>query len=195
MPAVLNEAFRSPFDKVSGQGGKASPLTDSTADIRFQNQTGNPDAQDLNFAGLSGGSQLPYQMDYRLDSTPPATWGVSNQGYNTLPHPDQNQLYPSPLPQVEWTQPQKHYSHNCDRLIGEIMSCRVCRQKLQRLLNAWDEDHPENQEAILNKNQQGGAQLPFPLGDLSPNLITNIIIGITIIFLLDRILKLRLVSG
>ena len=181
MPAVLNDAFRSPFDKISGQGARSDQSTDlDTSDIR------NPD---LDFSGLSGGSLNNYQQNYTVQNPtaiPPSgiTWGN--------PHP--NQIYPStltlpsPSPTPTSHQPQPH---DCDRLIGEIISCRVCRQKLQRLMAAWDDDHPKYVEERDSTSQKGGAELPFPLYDLSPNLITNIIIGVAIMFMLDRILKLR----
>jgi hypothetical protein len=183
MPAVLNEAFRSPFDKVSGQGGKGPDpwaIDSDTADIRY-----NPDVQNLDF---SEKSQRPYQVDYQIKSPAPSagiTWGI-----------DPNQT----LPQVPQTRSQSASLrlHNCDQLIGDIMACRVCRQKLQRLLNAWEEDHPEEMGLRNNGRQEGGAPMvspisaAFSLNNLSPTLITNIIIGIAIIFLLDRILKLRL---
>jgi hypothetical protein len=176
MPAVLNEAFRSPFDKMVG--AKQMPDESGTADIR------NPDRQDLDWGGLSGGPTQPFQQNYQVQApaVPQATWGAPANGiYNTLPYPEQNQLYSKP---ISYHDPV-HEMHNCDRLIGEIMSCRVCRQKLQRLLAAWNEDQV--------KDQEGGSSpsLPFPLMDLSPNLITNIIIGVALIFLLDRILRLR----
>lgn len=174
MPAVLNEAFRSPFDKMVG----AKQMSDEsgTADIR------NPDRQDLDWSGLSGGPSQPFQQNYQVQAQPAqqaTTWGAPVNGiYNALPYPEQN--YSKPV-----FQDPVHEMHNCDRLIGEIMSCTVCRQKLQRLLTAWNEDH--------TKDQQGGSSpsVPFPLMDLSPNLITNIIIGVALIFLLDRILRLR----
>jgi len=168
MPAVLNEAYRSPFDKMKPNG----PDETGTSDIR------NPDRQDLNWSGLSGGPAQPYQQNYQVQApaVSQATWSAPANGiYNAIPYPEQK----LPVPLYD-------EMHNCDRLIGEIMSCRVCRQKLQRLLAAWNEDHSEPQ-----KETQKGGSAPFPLMDLSPNLITNIIIGIAIIFLLDRILRLR----
>lgn len=184
MPAVLNEAFQSPFDKVAGQGGNTYLESSGTNDIRAQ----APQVQNLDFSGPTdpnpnpapgSAPYYPYQQNYQVHPAIPSagiTWGHS--GYNTLPqHSDLNQPQP----------------HDCNQLINDIIACRVCRQKLQRLMKAWDEDHPEEVARRSGQGQEGGSvNLPFPLGDFSPNLITNIIIGIAIIFLLDRILKLRL---
>ena len=65
------------------------------------------------------------------------------------------------------------------------MACRVCRSKLQRLLSAWEDDHPKE----VAKRQHGGGDYEF---GWSPSFISNILIGIAIMFMLDRILKLRI---
>jgi len=199
MPAVINEAFRSPFDNLSGLGGKDT----DTADIRNTNH--NPNVQNLDFSGLSGGSQQPYPTNYNVQQphlpSEGITWGTSTHGM------DPNQLYASQTQTraTEW----QHSQRNCDQLIGEIMKCRVCRDKLRKLLNAWEEDHQEEvasrpRNSHVNNEQEGGSGsgsgsgvgvgVPFPLNEISPTLISNIIVGIAILFLLDRILKLRLVT-
>lgn len=192
MPAVLNEAFKSPVDKLSNQGRMdgygASGSTDSTADIRLPDQASGS----LGASGfLSGGPQNPYQTNYQIPyyaipENSGSEWGPT---YNSIPYPDPNQLYQSARQPVQPVQPvqsvQQDMSHNCDRLIGEIMACRVCRQKLHRLLNAWEEENESSHDR--DTKQDGGSPIPNPFRDLSPNLITNIIMGIAIIFLLDRI--------
>jgi hypothetical protein len=197
MPAVLNEAFRSPFDKISGQGHRSSDS--DTHDIR--------NAQDLDFSGLSGGppASQQYQQNYAV-SAPHTTVQSHPTGIQAAPA---LALAASPSSGITWgAQAQTPVApmalqpgvHDCDRLIGEIMGCAKCRQKLRRLMAAWDDDHPKQVEERpeIPPRQEGGAietMVPGYLKDIfssSPGLITNIIMGIAILFLLDRILQLRL---
>lgn len=167
MPAGLNEAFKSPFDKVSGQG-KESSDDSGTTDIR------NPEymtpTMPLEFTGLSGTEFNPYQQSYQVQSAIP----FYNPNSSPVPHYDQ------PLYQAQAHTshaPQASQYHDCDRLISDLMSCKVCRQKLVKLMSDIKEEETE---------QKGGEIPLFPSG-----LITNIIIGIALIFLMDRIIKLR----
>jgi hypothetical protein len=199
MPAVLNEAFRSPFDKLATQDT-------TTADIR------NPDVQNLDFHQVQyAPTQQGYEQGYGyapVHQQPQPSYQQQphqqqpHQQHQQQPHQSHQQHQPiywggSPyyqLPQPHQPQPQPQpQQHNCDRLIGEIMACRVCRNKLQRLLNAWEDDHPKEvasrqHHQHQHQHQHGGSGWE----DWSPNFISNIIIGIAIIFMLDRILKLKL---
>lgn len=178
MPAVLNDAFRSPFDRLSGQGGKQQTSdTISTGDIR------NPDRQNLDFgqSGISGGPEQPFQQNYSI--------GSHSQAQAQAHAQDQAQAHmPVAAPNgINWGIPV----HNCERLIAEMMACHVCRQTLQGLLTTWSQQTQAIQEP--KAQAQAPAQIGggFGLG-LSSHVITNIIIGVAVIFLLDRIIQIRL---
>lgn len=173
-------------------GQEPESVDSDTNDIR------NPDRQDLDFSGLSGGNIQPYQENYQVQTPTPGppvgtTWGAgSATSYNTLPYQLTNQLYEQPhvAQQVQvqaQAQAQPVSKHECDRLIEEIMACSVCRQKLQRLMARWNHQHIKAEP----EPEQGGGN-PLPFMDLPSNLVTNIIIGIAMIFLLDKIFKLKL---
>jgi hypothetical protein len=80
---------------------------------------------------------------------------------------------------IQPVQQQQKQQHDCDRLIAMIMACPHCRQKVREL---------------MSKSQNGGAMtLPsVDISKLSTATIGNFIFGIAVLFLVDRIIKLKL---
>ena len=192
MPATLNEAFISPFDKVQGQSpikGEDSGTTDIRnplyQDNTYQQNFHVPSAQPMNSIYSSSPPQLVHPVHILEQS----------QAQQAPQYPDQLQGQmqdqahgPMQMHMQEQVQVQ---GHNCDQLIAGIMSCRVCRQKLQDLLSDYNRDREQGQD------QKGGTGIGKEgniLDDIiagNSNLLVNIVIGVALIFLLDRILKLR----
>jgi len=155
MPATLNEAFVSPFDKVLGIG-KDHETSSGTTDIRNPHYTSG---------GISGGPAQPYQQDYRLPQPIMPDYQI---GYQYQPAPT-----PAPVPSVAPASAPR-----CEQLISHVLMCKICTERLKQLLNTSE------------SQQSGGDGAGRLLSDSS--LVTNILIGVTIIFLLDRIFKVRL---
>lgn len=176
MPAVLNDAFRSPFDRLSGQGGKQQTSdTMSTGDIR------NPDRQNLDFgeSDISGGPEHPYQQNYSIGAEDRVQSQAQAQAQIPVAAPNG----------INWGLPV----HNCERLIGEMMACQVCRETLKGLLSEWVRQGHGQQipnQALKNEPKQTGGG-GFGL-NISSHVITNIIIGVAVIFLIDRIIQIKL---
>lgn len=199
MPAVLDEAYVSPFDRVLG-----GPRKDQSSD------TGSSDIRAGPY-GISGGRSEPYQRDYRVSQAqsmqsvqPTASMSDMASVYNTLPtlsntgpleSMHQGQQYP--------TAHIKSRTHNCNDLIDQIMSCRECRQKLRAILikermdelraSAGSGAETETEAKAETEGEQTGGGLGFGLDGLlnDQGFLVNFIIGIAVLFLLDRIIKLK----
>lgn len=191
MPAVLDEAYVSPFDKVLGGPAKGAQSSDTgSADIRAGPY------------GISGGRSDPYQQDFHIpQSTVPSGQSVQPVAsmsdmasvYNTLPtltqtmpsHPIQYPTEPSHNARV----------HRCDELVDQIMSCRECRQKLRAILikERMDKLNAEEEEEAEVEQSGGGLGLGLGLDGIlnDQGFLVNFIIGIAVLFLLDRIIKLK----
>jgi hypothetical protein len=186
MPAILDEAYISPFDKVLG-----GPVSN-------QESSGSTNIRAPYSYGISGGPTQPYQQNYRIDPQPMPEDQESNMTsiYNT--HPTQNNTYYSPAPapvapvQVQSQPMTEQVGHRCDELINQIMSCRICRQKLRNILIEEHEQKNKDEET----EQKGGMGFKSIGGfnfDLNQqSLIINFVIGMAIMFLLDRIIKMKL---
>lgn len=220
MPAILDEAYVSPFDKVLGgpnKGGLQSSDTGSS-DIRAGPY------------GISGGRSTPFQQDFRVPSqqsnspqqvqsvVPVAYMSNMDSVYNTLPTLTQGQSQPgqssqsSPSGQFGQQYPSglsshnacvagdsnRARKHNCDELVDQIMTCRECRRKLRAILVQERMDElrakAEEDEAEGEAEQTGGGLgLGLGLDGIlnDQGLLVNFIIGIAVLFLLDRIIKLK----
>jgi hypothetical protein len=195
MPAVLNEAFNSPFNR--HLGGTPSVSSGDTESIR------NPlwMANGQNNSNSSMGSSQQYQINQPYENLFPR---AQNTNYVTFPsqqtqYQPQYQQYqhqPSHQPQVQQYQqlkPQPPSPHDCERLIAMMMACAICRNKIRDILR---NDMQQSGETL--SPQSGGAfpKLP-PMPDLpalkgvNTTVIGNFIFGIAIIFLVDKIIKKR----
>jgi hypothetical protein len=147
MPAVLNEAFNSPFHQF--------------------NQFKNNREQEHDNRSSSG------------------TESLHNPLFGFQVNPSIPMMQDQPMQQasqahiVQPVQQQQKQQHDCDRLIAMIMACPHCRQKVREL---------------MSKSQNGGAMtLPsVDISKLSTATIGNFIFGIAVLFLVDRIIKLKL---
>lgn len=155
MPAVLNEAFNSPFH----QFNQFKNNREEQYDIRSSSGTEslhNP------LFGFQVNPSIPILQDQPIQQ--------ANQAHIV-----------QPVQQVKQTQ------HDCDRLIAMIMACPNCRQKVRELMS-------KSQNGGANGGQNGGAMtLPsVDISKLSTATIGNFIFGIAVLFLVDRIIKLKL---
>jgi len=73
-----------------------------------------------------------------------------------------------------------HDINECDVLVNRIMSCATCRRKLRSIML---EDH------IKPETQQTGGFFNIPE---IPGFIGNFIVGLALIFFIDRIVKIKL---
>lgn len=183
MPAILNEAFSSPLDNTQGQPkGEDS----GTSDIR------NPLYRNTNTNSGSGITNNSYQQNYHDAPLSQSMNSIYSQVPMQMNQESQSpHYYQAPTTHyapIQYQLPDQHQLHKCDQLIADIMSCRICRQKLQGLLTNYHEDHPKTE-----KIQSGGSggNILNDIMDSNSNLIVNIAIGIALLFLLDKILKLR----
>ena len=210
MPAVLNEAFNSPFNR--HLGGTPSVSSGDTESIRNPLWMGSrSQSQSQSNFGSSPQYQInqPYENLFpRAQNTNYVTFPSQQAQYSVpqyqsavqqhKPQPQQSQfqhqhqLQPHQLqPQFQPSQSQfqsLHQPHDCDRLIAMIMACAICRNKIRDILR--NDLHP----------QSGGAfqlpQLPpipniTALKGVNTTVIGNFIFGIAIIFLVDKIIKKR----
>jgi hypothetical protein len=196
MPAVLDEAYISPFDKVLGGPGGSGPIPEASS--------GSADIKMSPSYGISGGPGQPYQQNYHIEepqqySQPqqqpqqqPPQQNNFGSVYNTLP----TLTHVEPGPNVRSLMPT--HEHKCDQLINQIMSCRTCRQKLRVILI---DEHEQNKtkgeaeaEAEESEQKGGGFDFNFGFGNINQSLLINFVIGIAIMFLLDRIIKLKLAA-
>lgn len=172
MPAVISEAYMSPFHNFT-RGTQSS--SSNTADIRQSPPltSGTQPATGHAFAMPS---------DYRISSVAPLDNDEEIRSiYNSLRTPQYDE--PKHVHSAAPTQS----AHDCNELIARIMACPSCRQKLRQILLHEESPPP----------QSGGA----PTLQMSPSLsfleqgmwpvVTNFLIGLAIIVLIDKIVKLR----
>lgn len=196
MPAVLNEAFASPFNKIPGGYNQGPLSSESTYDIRNTSAPPMPPSQ-------------PAHVPYGYDNRPSLAHqqSPSFQPHQQLPsYPAYQQNYritdsdasSEELRNVLSTMDAAERQHDCDRLISQIMSCSVCRKKLQAILAAQAEEdhvHVQSQQGPQGQQQSGGGcgkqRGGFMGYDISTELLVNFMIGVAVIFLLSRILSLK----
>ena len=167
MPATLNEAYMTPFHNFT-RGTQSS--SSNTADIRAalpmtaQSQPATGHA----FA-------MPTDFRIKKDDSEDEMQSI----YNSLREPS--------IPQASINEQMRMPagSHDCNELISRIMSCPSCREKLVRILA--HEERPRTREE--EKKQTGGAS--FLHEGLWP-VISNFLIGLAVIVLIDKIVKLRI---
>lgn len=194
MPAILNEAFISPFDKIQGRPQR-DEAEETSSDIR------NPQflaAVGERGPGLGGGTPNPFQTNYRVSPAQDPRNGV----YNNLNSLTQNAPSPHPPHQTTHQHPhQIHHNHshksgacddNCDRLITEILSCSECREKLKGIMRQLEIEDAHKAPVQDVPDQTGGSPIADLLKDMDSNVITNIVIGIALLFFIDRIISARL---
>jgi hypothetical protein len=148
MPAILDDAFTSPFIQFKGLNPHGplnlhGPLN--------QNAWETKDSQ---------------MKDAHVKFTP-ITPAYVTQAPEPVPV-----VAPAPL----------NMDHNCDRLIALMLSCQKCRERLAELLN--------------DKSQTGGSVSDVAPSSLQWNTLTttvigNFLFGIAIIFIVDRLIRLR----
>jgi hypothetical protein len=212
MPAVLNEAFNSPFNR--HLGGTPSVSSGDTESIRNPLWMANVQSNNSN-SNSNQGSSPQYQINQPYENLFPR---AQNTNYVTFPsqqtqyqpqyqHQHQHQppvqvqvpQYQHQPPvqqyqhQMQQLKPQSASPHDCERLIAMMMACAICRNKIRDILR---NDMQQSGETL--SPQSGGAfpQLP-PIPDIpalkgvNTTAIGNFIFGIAIIFLVDKIIKKR----
>ncbi len=189
MPATINEAFTSPFHKFnSGQQMEqtsASMVSTSSADIR------NPEYQE-NYRVYNNATN--YDMQYSTQQ-PQSYYALPQYAASQQPQPQpQHQRHPYAGKTDQHHSSELNHgasSDGCDMLVARIMSCPVCRQKLRAIMV---EDHIQSQQKSSvppqqsQQEQTGGS---FNMPEI-PGFLGNFIVGIALIFLIDRIVKLKL---
>lgn len=173
MPAVMNEAFTSPFhENVRQPNMDERSLSSGTTNIRNYH---------VPQQGISFGVTDPVHIQ-PYDNT-------------SCFMPIQAQPQPQPQAQVpQWggqesvakpPQPEQlSYKHNCDRLIIDLMSCPKCREKLRKILKGMEDDQ--------NPSQSGGFS-SINIGDDRLNvIITTVAILFLVLFMIDRLVHYRL---
>jgi len=105
MPATLNDAFQSPFNRYE--------VADTTADIRAQ---APPYAEPV--YGQGPKRPMP-QYEQQLQPS-----------YEPQPQPQPQLGYM----QQQSGYMQQQTQHNCDILINQMMACNICRQKLRDIM-------------------------------------------------------------
>lgn len=190
MPASLVEAFISPFDKVPG--GRPPVMSSGSTDIRNGGggERNYGDGRDAYGHSQPGGyshvasapaqCQPEYQQDYRISDvvTEADDLKATYSNGNGAPH-------------------------DCDRLIAQIMSCSVCRKKLQKIMaqevhdaahghGHEEEQHHRRQSGGFGGSGSGSGLLGEFTDLLHSDFLVNFLIGIAVIYLLDRIIAMKL---
>jgi hypothetical protein len=200
MPAVLNEAFNSPFNR--HLGGTPSVSSGDTESIR--NPLWNVQNNNSNM-----GPSHQYQINQPYESLFPR---AQNTNYVTFPsqqtqyQPSVQQYQPSgelqqhkpqpvqyqPQPQLQNQHQLQLQPHDCERLIAMIMACAVCRNKIRDILR---NDIQAQSGGAFPQLPQLSQLPPMPnieaLKGVNTTVIGNFIFGIAIIFLVDKIIKKR----
>jgi hypothetical protein len=177
MPAVLNEAFNSPFHRFKGLNPHGQLESTGTESIH------NP---------LWGGEQQ-FQAQNQVQHQAQNQQQTQPQQFHYQLLPSQTQEWAQPQYQIQTQQqhiePAKlNMDHDCDRLIAIIMSCPHCRNRLRSIMST-----DSNPAPAPAPSQRGGGDLvpSLPnLNNLSTTTIGNFIFGIAVIFLVDRIIRL-----
>ena len=189
MPAVLNEAFNSPFNR--HLGGTPSVYSGDTESIRNPLWMANGQSNNSNSNSNNNlGSSPQYQINQPYENLFPR---AQNTNYVTFPSQQTQYQHQPPVQQYQQLKPQPPSPHDCERLIAMMMACAICRNKIRDILR---NDLQQSGETL--SPQSGGAfpQLP-PMPELpalkgvNTTVIGNFIFGIAIIFLVDKIIKKR----
>lgn len=175
MPAVLNEAFNSPFHRFKGLNPHGQ--LESTGTESIHNPLWGGEQQLQMHQNQNQQNQMNHQMAQNQNQ-------MNQHHYQLLPTWEQHQQ--SQVAQQQHIEPAKlNMDHDCDRLIALIMSCPNCRNRLRSIMST-----DSNPAPVV---QRGGGDLvpPLPnLNNLSTTTIGNFIFGIAVIFLVDRIIRL-----
>jgi hypothetical protein len=163
MPATLNEAYATPFHNFT-RGTQAS--SSNTADIRASLPM-------TSHSQPASGHAFAMPTDYRIAKPGVDTDDEIQSIYNSLREPSTAQMAL-----------QTQAAHDCNELISRIMSCPICRTKLLQILSH------EERPVSSGKTQMTGGAAGFSLEGMWP-VMGNFIIGIAVIILIDKIVKLR----
>lgn len=204
MPAVIGEAFVSPFDDhiEKDKSGDQKSMSTNTENIRnpeFQNafqENYYVPQNGITFGVPSGNlGQFYNQVNIGADQLeasykPYQGYGYVNQAQNFIPQPQQQLHYQveNPAQTFQTYQTLNPSKHDCDRLIVELMSCSHCREKLRKIIR-------DEEENIHHEQRGGGTGLFSWMNDPKWNtVIANAAIAVVFLFCLDRIIKYRLGS-
>jgi hypothetical protein len=168
MPAVLDEAFNSPFNRNVGVPIASSNSSNDTESIRNPQYNFQPFNHPYN-------SLFPRTQSQTQSFPEPVKNMVPVPGPASSPAPA-----PTPVAQPAMS------THDCDRLIAMIMACAVCRNKIRELLKT-NSSVPTTQSSPSESTNQSGGALPA----INTVVIGNFLFGIAIIFLVDKIVKKR----
>jgi hypothetical protein len=169
MPATLSEAYISPFHTYTSPSSDG--YTDSTASIRNP-RASVPSVQPTNYNAYAAAPTPSQMAGYYAPQTNYKISDIKSEAddiksiYGTL--------------NSESSHSMRESKHDCNYLIAKLLSCATCRKKIRKLLSQDEEEH-------VPKQQKGGG-----LTDMfSDSLITNILIGVAILYVIDRILLAR----
>jgi len=163
MPATLDQAFKSPFHH-----NLNSARTGSSMD-----SIKNPDYTDF---------QHNYRVKHISDIITEA-----DELKSVYERSETETFVPASAPVTvsgSTTQPK----HDCNYLIAKILSCSHCRNRVKELLA--DQSAEVSTVGDPSEQQGGGHSQNNILKDfLSSDILTNLILGLVLIFVLDLVLK------
>lgn len=188
MPATLNEAFRSPFhNNVYAASSTTSSSMDSVKNPAFQSNykiSSNRSASDIESEADEVRSiyeqkpvSQPASMQLNRSSGSPVAGSFSSSN---------SSLSSDSVPKV----PEDIDSnHECNMLIARLLACARCRKRLRELL--VDDDVKTNDDVPAETEQTGGGSsiLNSLLTAEVRELISNILLGLFVIIVLEWVLK------
>lgn len=167
MPATLSEAYISPFHTYTSNSSSSDGLTTSSGSIRNPNYY---ESQNNYYVPTSPVDSLTHSKIDDIHSEADDIKSIYHTLNSTASGSDNGRKKKSKsLP-----------SHDCDYLIARLLSCSKCRKKVRRLLTE-DLDPPPP------PTQRGGGNI------FSDSLLTNIVIGVIILYIVDRIMARGLI--
>ena len=186
MPATLNEAFRSPFhNNVYAPSSTTSSSMDSIKNPAFQSNykiSSNRSASDIEseaeevrsiYEQKPSSQAASIQLNRSSGSPVAGSFSSSDSSNDSLPkvHEDIDS------------------NHECNMLIARLLACARCRKRLRELL--VDDDVKTNDDAPEAEQTGGGSGFSIN-GFLTAEvreLISNILLGLFAIIVLEWVLK------
>ncbi len=193
MPAVLDEAYISPFHHYRMRGFPSDTTAepeDSTASLRNPDRPGTPHPRAVPAIGSpdphpntdgwrhsttadSAGFQTNYYVSQPVPFAGSANYSTypSQPGWNTLDTltPASSPFPPAKVDSLYDEQQFKaaHQQYDCDRLVAQLLSCQRCRRKIMRILN--DEDRESLSHSSSPSPSSPSPSSPSPSSHYSPS--------------------------
>lgn len=202
MPAILNEAFQSPFNNykdLNPHGQKKDDDSSSgSSNIRnfyqpkeeivdqdkiYKKEPFNNDFNHYN-PNFYSNNQQNYQQHYQQHYQPTENYSFNGIQASSLMHNENPYAVHNNNQNYLIAPPVLNMKHNCDNLIALILSCPQCRDKLHRIYSS----------SHINENKTGGGEFKqekLSWDTLNTSIIGNFMFGILIIILINRIIKIK----